>query len=453
VKITEENSKQNYCVYYYSHNDLQNCAEATYKIKNGKEIYNCTECKKNNVLTINRLTNTYYCQSTNATTKCLVLYCKTCNPNDGYICNECLPDYEVNTLTGSCVKKTEVVPAITWKDIYRLEMNGEKLVNNKYIHGPSLRMRGITSSQINTRHAFLIYLTFQIKHSLRNLEDEPIKMPAICEVLEGVDETSDDVNMVEYECIGNQTNDMDLSNYKLDNIEEGNNPNSLKKSNLNELVSQIKSELGDLGKLENILESSFTYEDLMKIVIFQMNERIENIQADDFKFNFKIDGKLSKDITQKEITIKKEFELSEVDTKANCAFRIGLNKIADLSCDLNVENHKDIKTFSFKTSQINTDNNEIYLSKFNDIVLINSEKNDDKKGIISVGIICGVVGAALIGVVIFFLVRKLKSKKEGTFNEVNNANHIEKNENRIKTDNIMAYEVNSAERISRLETK
>ena len=60
-----------------------------------------------------------------------------------------------------------------------------------------------------------------------------------------------------------------------------------------------------MEKLENVLESSFTYEDLMKIVIFQMNEKIENIQADDFKFNFKIDGKLSKDITQKEITIKK----------------------------------------------------------------------------------------------------------------------------------------------------
>ena len=142
-----------------------------------------------------------------------------------------------------------------------------------------------------------------------------------------------------------------------------------------------------------------------------------------------------------------------IETKANCTFNISLNQTADLSCDLNVENHKDIKTFSFKTSQINTDNNEIYLSKFNDIVLINSEKNDDKKGIISVAIICGVVGAALIGVVIFFLVRKLKSKKEETFNEVNNANHIEKNENRIKTDNIMVYEVNSAERISRLETK
>ena len=54
------------------------------------------------------------------------------------------------------------------------------MINNKYISGPSLVMRGMTNSQINTRHAFLIYLTFIIKNKIRNLEDEKIKMPAIC---------------------------------------------------------------------------------------------------------------------------------------------------------------------------------------------------------------------------------------------------------------------------------
>ena len=43
--------------------------------------------------------------------------------------------------------------------------------------------------------------------------------------------------------------------------------------------------------------------------------------------------------------------------------------------------------------------------------------------------------------------------KEKTINEVNNANHVEKNENRIKTDNVMVYDTNSAERISRFESK
>jgi hypothetical protein len=69
----------------------------------------------------------------NATSKCVVLYCKTCNPHDGYKCDECLPDYSIDSLTGSCVKTTEVIPAVTWKDIYRLNMNREKLINNRYI--------------------------------------------------------------------------------------------------------------------------------------------------------------------------------------------------------------------------------------------------------------------------------------------------------------------------------
>ena len=157
----------------------------------------------------------------NATSKCVVLYCKTCNPHDGYKCDECLPDYSIDSLTGSCVKTTEVIPAVTWKDIYRLNMNSEKMINNKYIYGPSMRMVGIASSQINTRHAFLIYLTFKIKSSLRYLENENndnITMPAICEILEAVDATEDDVNMVEYECIGNNSNKEDMTKYQIDDI-------------------------------------------------------------------------------------------------------------------------------------------------------------------------------------------------------------------------------------------
>ena len=163
LRITEMNSKVSYCIELNNNDDLKNCKEATYKINNGKEIYNCTKCNKNYILTLNNYTNTYYCQSTSATKKCLALYCKTCNPYDSYTCDECIQGYEINYLTGYCIKKTEVVPAVTWKDIYRLEMNDMRKINNKEIYGPSLVMSGITSSQINTRHSFLIYLTFKIK--------------------------------------------------------------------------------------------------------------------------------------------------------------------------------------------------------------------------------------------------------------------------------------------------
>lgn len=55
------------------------------------------------------------------------------------------------------------------------------------------------------------------------------------------------------------------------------------------------------------------------------------------------------------------------------------------------------------------------MSKLNDIVLINSEEDDDdnKTVIIVVIVVCCTVGAALIGVGIYFLVRKLKSTKKG----------------------------------------
>ena len=42
-------------------------------------------------------------------------------------------------------------------------MNSEKTINGQTYNGPSLMLRGITTSQINSRHAFLIYLTFKVK--------------------------------------------------------------------------------------------------------------------------------------------------------------------------------------------------------------------------------------------------------------------------------------------------
>ena len=467
TKITEVNSNLSFCLIFNKLQELKNCTEATYEIINGKEIYNCTNCIKNNILTYNEKTGTNICQFSYTKTKCLVLYCKACNPNDVYTCDECFPDYEVNILTGSCVKKTVIVPAVTWKDIYRLEMNVEKVINNRNIYGPSFLIRGITSSQINPGHTFLIYLIFSIKHNIRNLEgeEETIKIPGLCEVINEVEETNDDVNIVEYICIGNQTNNINLTNYALDKIEEGNNENVLKKSNLKELVIEIKEKLGDLSKLENIIESNFTYEDLIKIVIFQMNENITNITANDFKFNFTIEGKLSKNITNTELNIEKEFELSEIETKANCTFNISLNQTADLSCDLNVENYKNITTFSFKTSQINTDDKEIYFAKLNDIVLINSEEkveeevkevkedddDDNKKVIIIVSVICGVVGAALIGVGIFFLVKKLKSNKSQIVEVENNKEIIDKNT--LQSNDIKIYKEHSENNVIKTEIK
>ena len=63
--------------------------------------------------------NIHYCQYIENQNKCLVKYYKACKENDNYFCSICLlSEYTVNSLTGACVKKTDIIPAITWKDIF-----------------------------------------------------------------------------------------------------------------------------------------------------------------------------------------------------------------------------------------------------------------------------------------------------------------------------------------------
>ena len=44
----------------YEHEELKNCTEATMKIKNGSELYNCTKCSKHYSFTLNKYTGTYH---------------------------------------------------------------------------------------------------------------------------------------------------------------------------------------------------------------------------------------------------------------------------------------------------------------------------------------------------------------------------------------------------------
>ena len=190
----------------------------------------------------------------------MVKYCKTCEENNNYFCSICLPkDYEVNPITGSCNKKMEIAPDITWKDILRLQMNQNKTINGREIYGPSLLLRGLTNSQINTGHVFLIYLIFQLKNTnnnIRNLEEQ-IKIPAICEIVDSVDETNDDINIVEYECIGNMSlkeeEKLNLNDYSLSKLEqkEQDNIGIIGKNNFNEIVS--KTDLSNLENKKNLL--------------------------------------------------------------------------------------------------------------------------------------------------------------------------------------------------------
>ena len=181
--------------------------------------------------------------------------------------------------------------------------------------------------------------------------------------------------------------------------------------------------------MENLVNStcSFKLEDEMKIITFSINEP-KNIEAKKFKFDIQIEGKLDKEISNKE-AIKQEFILAEVeDTKANCVFNIGSELNANLNCEFSSKKHKDIKTFSFKTSEIITTDREIYLSQLDDIKLINSEESffEKNKLYFIIGG-CG-LGAGITGVVIFLILRKKKLnllKQDSGINNLNKTHNLD----------------------------
>ena len=148
-------------------------------------------------------------------------------------------------------------------------MNQQRSISGRPIYGPSLMLRGLTNSQINTGHAFLVYMTFKIKYNRNNrfLEEEK-KIPTICQVVDSVDETDDEVNVVEYDCIGNLTEyeneELMNSNSKLNSLEEDNSDNSgvLENSNFNDLAKET-----DIDNLETKEKPTYTLDKYFKSLI------------------------------------------------------------------------------------------------------------------------------------------------------------------------------------------
>ena len=402
--FTDENSNINYCISsknnIINYNDVQNCKEIKLKFVDKKIKFTCITClQDDHILIYHEKDRVNYCMSNDTIMPdCLAKKCKQCKSDDRYFCEVCeLENYEVNDITGACIEKMKGSPAITWKDIFRLEMNSHKEINGKTITGPKFNLRGETNSEINSGHAFIIYLIFKLKQPLniRNLEDEKdsIKIKAICEIENEVKENKEDTNTVEYECIGDSEN-IDLNNYTLNNIDTSDDSN-----NLNELTSHK-----NLSEIEN----GPTYE-------FTMNN-IQNQTSKDYNFNFSIAGKID-DNNLKNIKINGKLKMNEIDESSDCIFIIEENKKSNLNCLLNIEEYKNIKSFSFKTNKIEYNNEyNISLNNLNEVYLLNEAEKDDMEGFIIGTIITGVVLGILLTLVIIYIFKKgqknIKFKKK-----------------------------------------
>ena len=420
--IAEEKTNISYCISSYNSYSLKNCSDARLKIKGKKIKYSCVECLKDNNLIYNSYDDIYYCQSKNTTSKCMVKYCQTCKSNNNYICEFCVSDYIVNSLSGSCMKKMEYAPAITWKDIFRLELNSQKEINGRTIHGPTLRLRGITNSQINSRHAFLIYLIFKLKQpiALRNLEDTG-KLETICEIIEDVEENKNDTNIVDYECIAENKDNYQLS--ELTNIKEGNNTELIKESNLMGLISQK-----NLSNLSD--EPNFKLEDLMKIVIFTMDD-IKNQSTNNYIFDFKINGTINKNFSSDSIIGQLEMKESQ-NLRANCTFNIEEEQKANLNCKLNVENYKDGNIFTFRTNEISNENGTINIVDLDKIFLITNAINNKTIKKTRIWIIVVSIIALIIVIIPAILIAYFRLKRKvNTSAPINRLNRISKSSDNL----------------------
>ena len=171
------------------------------------------------------------------------------------------------------------------------------------------------------------------------------------------------------------------------------------------------------------MESTFRLKDSYRFVLFEFNE-IKNITSDNFTFDLQLEGKLNREIQLDNINncinIKLDLIITTFAPEGNCVFEIKEDKKANFICRIDINDYKDIHLFSFSNYIINTENYDIYLSRLDEIYLINDnyeekieeEEENNKKKDNRIGILvgCFVGGVILIGGVIVLTIYLLKVK-------------------------------------------
>ena len=102
----------------------------------------------------------------------------------------------------------------------------------------------------------------------------------------------------------------------------------------------------------------------------------------------------------------------------DCLFNTKNNKTASLNCHYNIENHKNIKSLSFKTTEIYDEENPIYLSGIDEVELsknlvILNNKNKKKNILLYVCIVMACALIIVLSLLIYFcIIRKTKQIKK-----------------------------------------
>ena len=196
----------------------------------------------------------------------------------------------------------------------------------------------------------------------------------------------------------------------------------------------------------NKTESTYTINDLLNTTKFTLEDIVDQV-SDSYKFNFKLNGKINKDLPKQ--TIEAKLQLREIKNKtANCKFNIGDNKGADLDCDIDLEGYEELKQFSFKATEIEG-SKPIYLSQLDEVKLIHKDKDEKeetkKADIIKIVLIVAAV-VLVIGAIVGFIFIKRILNKNNRKKDITTSNiETNKNEDNLKTTDIIKNSENSIE--------
>ena len=364
------------CVNPSDYNELINCKTATVEKVGNKNVYNCEKCTNGNMKYYDKYTDSYICISSLKT--CLIKNCRTCQKDNNYFCSVCALSGYVVGAGGYCEEKHEKPPLITWKDTFRYQLNQFKLTNDRSVFQSTFSMRGLTYSEIHNNHTFLVALLYLYKetsiYDRRNLE-EKVEIEAICTLKKSSSESPDDVKLVEYDCTSSDDNEVDLTKYKLTDIENNNPSDVVKFTNFEEAMSQT-----DFDSIKKT-KSDFTLGKLIKYVTFRIDDKSKKQKSNGDDFDITFDGTINRDVEILNKTIN--LEIVEIkNASMDCIFKTKENRKANLSCYYNTKKHKNIKSLTFKTYEVYDEKNPIYFTGIEEVELIKGPKKINVKAII-----------------------------------------------------------------------
>ena len=280
-------------------------------------------------------------------------------------------------------------------------------------------MRGITSNEINEKHAFSLYLNFRSNTKIRYLQGTK-RVQTLCINGKNYKEKTTDINIIDYECIGIDNEKEINDNYKLISIENGDN---------DEIIINNLNHLDISGYKDN--DPHYKGNNNMLIFVIDEND-IKDKKSKNNIFNFRLNGKIiNNKKTYSNCVTSIPVEMYQINQTANFTFCSKDKEKGTLDVLLDLKNDKDNKTISFGNSEIQIEKDvPMYIPALNKIKLnyeyspkkIINKKNSKIKT--SVVVICIILPIILVGAIIGLAMFLTQRKRTINNNNLDNTNAI-----------------------------